>query len=121
MGSFNLGKSKRNTRVSAKTRVNDGSWHKIRVTRKRRRAVLQVDKKKPVTVTARGGSSVLNTDGKIWIGGKHSLPSGLPYQYYRGFLGCVSAVKIFHNKLNLLRHSDKHDNYNVKLCDRARH
>merc|ERR1739845_320682 len=101
--------------ITSEIRVDDGKWHRLRILRKRRIGILQVDKTKPSRGKSEAGASILNTDGKVWIGGKHSLPSGLPTQYYRGFLGCVSAVKIFHNKLNLLRHSDKHNNYNVKL------
>ena len=50
----------------------------------------------------------------IFTGGKHSLPSGLPTQYYHGYIGCIKKVKMFRRKLDLLRHGD---NSNLKLCD----
>ena len=50
----------------------------------------------------------------IFTGGKHSLPSGLPTQYYHGYIGCIKKVKMFRRKLDLLRHGD---NTNLKLCD----
>ena len=111
-------------------RVDDGQWHRIRILRKRRIGVLQVDKAKPSRGKSEKGASILNTDGKIWIGksinfknfifkktgfagGKHSLPSGLPSQYYHGFIGCLKNVKVFRRQLDLLRNGD---NSNVKVC-----
>lgn len=112
-------------------RVDDGQWHRIRVLRKRRIGVLQVDKTRPSRGKSEAGASILNTDGKIWIGknnfhtllksiiennclgGKHSLPSGLPTQYYHGYIGCLRNVKVFRRKLDLLRNGD---NFNIKLC-----
>ena len=49
-------------------RVDDGQWHRIRILRKRRIGVLQVDKAKPSRGKSEKGASILNTDGKIWIG-----------------------------------------------------
>ena len=50
----------------------------------------------------------------FFLGGKHSLPSGLPSQYYHGYVGCIKKVKVFRRKLDLLRQGD---NSNLKLCD----
>ena len=49
-------------------RIDDGNWHKIKVLRKRRIGILQIDKDKPVKTRSPKGGSVLNTDGIIWIG-----------------------------------------------------
>lgn len=111
--SFNLGKKTKPVRIKSKMRVDDGQWHRIRILRKRRIGVLQVDKAKPSRGKSEKGASILNTDGKIWIGGKHSLPSGLPTQYYHGFIGCLKNVKVFRRHLDLLRNGD---NSNVKVC-----
>ena len=40
----------------------------------------------------------------FFSGGKHSLPAGLPAEYYQGFQGCLKKVKIFRKKLDLMRH-----------------
>ena len=40
----------------------------IRLTRKRRRALLKVDNHKPVRGRADKGVSVLQTDGNLWLG-----------------------------------------------------
>ena len=50
------------------SRIDDGRWHKLRILRKRRVGIIQVDKDKPERGTAQKGASVLNTDGKVWIG-----------------------------------------------------
>ena len=66
--SFRLGKEQAVTTIRAKARVDDGRWHKLRVLRKRRVGVLQVDKERPERGRAERGATVLNTDGKLWIG-----------------------------------------------------
>ena len=55
------------------TRVDDGKWHRIKILRKRRIGVLQVDKTKPSRGKSEPGASILNTDGKIWIGKKNKI------------------------------------------------
>ncbi len=47
-------------------------------------------------------------------GGKHTLPSDLPSQYYKGFVGCMRNLKIFRRRVDLLRSGD---NSNIRLCD----
>ena len=54
-------------------RVDDGQWHRIRILRKRRIGVLQVDKMRPNRGKSEAGASILNTDGKIWIGELKSI------------------------------------------------
>ena len=56
------------TERAFQTRIDDGRWHKLRVLRKRRIGILQVDKDRPVRGRAEKGATVLNTDGKLWIG-----------------------------------------------------
>ena len=54
--------------VSFQMRIDDGRWHRVKVLRKRRIGVLQVDKMRPSRGKSEPGASILNTDGKIWIG-----------------------------------------------------
>eukprot|EP00094_Tigriopus_californicus_P000322 TCALIF_00311-PA protein Name:"Similar to Agrn Agrin (Mus musculus)" AED:0.20 eAED:0.20 QI:0/0.36/0.34/0.86/1/1/23/48/1678 len=112
--SFRLGKHEADAfTIRAKKRVDDGKWHKIRVFRKRRIGVLQIDDDKPVRGRAEKGASVLNTDGKVWIGGKLTIPFGLPIQYYQGFQGCIKKIKIFRKRLDLIRDGN---NSNIQFC-----
>ena len=50
------------------TRVDDGRWHKLRVIRKKRTGIIQIDKERPHRGKSARGSTVLNTDGKVWFG-----------------------------------------------------
>ena len=64
-----------------------------------------------------GGLSIIDTLTTLLIilGGKMSgLPSGLPTQYYHGYIGCLRNVKVFRRKLDLLRNGH---NSNVELCE----
>ena len=54
-----------------KNRIDDGRWHRLKIMRKRRIGVLQVDKNRPVRGKSAKGSQVLNTDGYLWIGEKY--------------------------------------------------
>ena len=58
--------------------MDDGRWHKLRVLRKRRTGILQVDKDRPARGRAERGATVLNTDGKLWIG---------EFRLYRKYVG----------------------------------
>ena len=68
-------------------RVDDGQWHRVKVLRKRRIGVLQVDKTRPSRGKSEAGASILNTDGKIWIGKVNSVqeacaaPNALQFTY----------------------------------------
>lgn len=113
---FRLGKHEADTfTIRAKKRVDNGKWHKIRVIRKRRIGVLQIDDDKPVRGRAEKGASVLNTDGKVWIGGKLTIPFGLPTHYYQGFQGCIKKIKIFRKRLDLIRDGN---NSNIRFCSK---
>ena len=68
--------------------VSDGEWHVIRITRKRRRALLKVDNHKPVRGRADKGVSVLQTDGNLWLGQYFIIfsPINEKYQFLRNTL-----------------------------------
>ena len=48
--------------------MSDGNWHTAVVERKKRLGSITVDGEKPVLVTADPGATILNTNGKLWIG-----------------------------------------------------
>ena len=48
--------------------VSDGEWHTVSVERKKRLGLIHVDDEKPVRVTADPGATILNSNGKLWIG-----------------------------------------------------
>ncbi|CAB3365946.1 Hypothetical predicted protein [Cloeon dipterum] len=104
--SFNLGRQKSPLLIQSKMRVSDGVWHNITVQRRRRHAEIIVDKSDPVRGVAEQGASLLNTNGRLWIGGAPTLPPGLPAEYYLGFRGCVTNVKVDKRPLHLVRHAE---------------
>lgn len=51
--------------------MSDGNWHNAVVERKKRLGSIQVDGEKPVRATADQGATILNSNGKLWIGNFH--------------------------------------------------
>ena len=51
-----------------KVNVSDGHWHTAVVERKKRLGSIVVDGEKPIRVTAGPGATILNSNGKLWIG-----------------------------------------------------
>lgn len=109
--------------------VSDGNWHTAVVERKKRLGSITVDGEKPVRVTADPGATILNTNGKLWIGeisiflfkrgslfinafywlgtgGSSILPPGLPSPYYEAFVGCMEHAKVDRQNLDWHRHGD---------------
>lgn len=121
--SFNLGKQRALLIARSQAPVADGQWHVARVQRDRREAWLSVDEWPPVSATSEAGAHELNTDGVLWIGectclprdrhvtapscsgGAPGLPTGLPPAYYRGLSGCLRALKVDGQPLQLWAHS----------------
>ena len=99
--SYNLGKQKELFFVRGNTRVDDGRWHTVSIERNKRHAVLQVDSHRPVTGVSEAGAFTLNTDGIVWIGGRHSLPAGLPPDYEQGFVGCLKDLSLNGDDISL--------------------
>lgn len=48
--------------------MSDGHWHTVVVERKKRLGSISVDGEKPIRVTADPGATILNSNGKLWIG-----------------------------------------------------
>lgn len=55
---------------------------------------MEVDEKYMSSSLSQDGANELNTNGKLWIGGCHSLPNGLTPAYYQNFIGCIEILKI---------------------------
>lgn len=48
--------------------VSDANWHTVVVERKKRLGSIAVDGEKSIKVTADPGATILNSNGKLWIG-----------------------------------------------------
>lgn len=109
---YNLGKQKQLLIVRSQLRVDDGQWHSLIAVRKKRLGTIQIDNDTLFSGTSDPGATVLNTDGNLWIGGSHGLPTGLPQPYYAGFSGCMDEVKVDGEKLHLVIHGEN----TIRFC-----
>ncbi|XP_054715535.1 agrin-like [Uloborus diversus] len=92
--SYNLGKQKDFWVIKGNKRVDDGLWHSMTIHRKKRLGEIRLDKSFLTSNISEPGATDLNTDGMLWIGGSPNLPTGLPFHYYQGFVGCIDSVII---------------------------
>lgn len=86
---------------SIQERVDDGVFHQIRASRRRRTSMIQVDDSAPVKVSTE--ITLLTTNGKLFVGGKPG---------HRGIKGCVSDFVVDKRRLQLGRRKIEycHDN-----------
>ncbi|OQV20149.1 Agrin [Hypsibius exemplaris] len=91
---FDLGKEKEIFILRSDVVVSDGKWHTVNAERKKRSGILQVDDEKPQSGTSTPGTTVLNTNGKMLIGGSMEMPPGFSSGYYQGFNGCLTALSV---------------------------
>ncbi|XP_035881034.1 agrin isoform X9 [Phyllostomus discolor] len=84
--------------------VNTNRWLRVRAHREQREGSLQVGNEAPVTGSSPLGSTQLDTDGALWLGGLARLPVGpaLPKAYGAGFVGCLRDVVVGRRALHLL-------------------
>ncbi|XP_054001386.1 agrin-like isoform X3 [Hylaeus anthracinus] len=93
----------RNEQISlrSKERVDDGMFHLIRASRRRRASTIQIDDFPPVKISTE--TSLLTTNGKLFVGGKPG---------HRGIKGCVTDFVVDKRRLQLARRKIEqcHDN-----------
>ncbi|XP_067207512.1 agrin-like isoform X4 [Linepithema humile] len=78
--------------VKSREKVDDGVFHHIRATRRRKACTVQVDEYAPVKVST--NTTLLTTNGKLFVGGKPG---------HRGIKGCVTDFIIDKRRLQLAR------------------
>ncbi|XP_022100567.1 agrin-like isoform X2 [Acanthaster planci] len=110
---YNLGAGVK--RISSPVSVNDDQWHTVIISRTRRESSIQVDDEAPSLGTSKAGSSFLNTDGIMWIGGHSSLQSNVPFEYRTGFQGCITDVELQETSLHL--YNDAREQRPSSFCD----
>lgn len=76
---------------------------------------LQVDSEIPVKQSSAPGSSQLDSDGELWVGGRSNLPWGLPPEYYNGFKGCIQEIVVNGEELHLVDHRNGHSS-TIAFC-----
>eukprot|EP00105_Crassostrea_gigas_P027037 XP_011448233.1 PREDICTED: agrin isoform X6 [Crassostrea gigas] len=118
--SYNLGKQTEEDLhiIRSSMRVDDGEWHRIIALRNEREGSLQVDDEVPVVDHSTLGADQLDTNGRLWIGGKteSELPLGLPKDYYTGFVGCMRDILVDYKPLNLLENRNGQSTSVIRYC-----
>ncbi|XP_052712788.1 agrin-like isoform X11 [Crassostrea angulata] len=118
--SYNLGKQTEEDLhiIRSSMRVDDGEWHRIIALRNEREGSLQVDEEVPVVDHSTLGADQLDTNGRLWIGGKteSELPLGLPKDYYTGFVGCMRDILVDYKPLNLLENRNGQSTSVIRYC-----
>uniref|UniRef100_A0A915BCP3 Agrin n=1 Tax=Parascaris univalens TaxID=6257 RepID=A0A915BCP3_PARUN len=77
--------------VTVDAPVNDNHWHKLLFLRDKRKMEMTVDDDL-VSHLSSPGSTELNTDGIVWIGGRKLLPREFPYRTL--YVGCIRDLRI---------------------------
>lgn len=77
---------------SSQERIDDGIFHHIKASRRRRAAIIQIDDYNPVRIVTE--TSVLTTNGKLFVGGKPG---------HRGIKGCITDFIIDKRRVSLAR------------------
>ncbi|GMT13883.1 hypothetical protein PFISCL1PPCAC_5180, partial [Pristionchus fissidentatus] len=81
-------------------RVNDGVWHRVDVQRNHRNTTITVDGRNPLWIVASPGSSELNTNGLVYLGGRYS-PAHTRFTLPGTFVGCIKDVTINKKELDV--------------------
>ncbi|CAL7951552.1 unnamed protein product [Xylocopa violacea] len=87
--------------LTSRERVDDGVFHHIRASRRRRTSMVQIDDFAPTKISTE--TTLLTTNGKLFVGGKPG---------HRGIKGCVSDFVVDKRRLQLTRRKIEycHDN-----------
>nr|XP_035961897.1 laminin subunit alpha-1 isoform X1 [Halichoerus grypus] len=78
---FDLGKGR--TKVSHPTLISDGRWHTVKTEHFKRKGFMTVDGQESPTVTAVGDGTMLDVEGKLYLG-------GLPSEYRARNIGNIT-------------------------------
>jgi hypothetical protein len=91
--SYNLG-SGEVTLFYNLTRVDDGVWHNLRVTRFRREATMVVDSLPAVIGSSPGSQVQLNVINGLFLGGLEDIAISTRRRHRKGIIGCVSHITL---------------------------
>ncbi|CAD6198195.1 unnamed protein product [Caenorhabditis auriculariae] len=99
---INLGNDGQLKAVSTNRTISDDRWHSVQLTRKERRVEVTVDGKRVITVVTSPGSTFLDTNGLVYLGGRNAAKVrqlarlGLTQK----FVGCIRNIEIHSKRIN---------------------
>lgn len=89
--------------------VSMNEWHRLVIERNRQGAIMWVDQQAPVRNNSNGKFFNLNLDSVLYVGGSQFFlnranlnRSTKFFGYTRGFVGCISQLRIARNEINLM-------------------
>ncbi|XP_071453531.1 neurexin 1-like, partial [Hetaerina americana] len=97
---FDMGSGSIRSKGISPSRLDDGSWHEVWISRKGKDVTLKVDAATPSHFSTPGNAADLNVDGPLLLGGVGARPpvyvppSVWSVSLRKGFIGCVRDVVI---------------------------
>ncbi|CAI4227311.1 unnamed protein product [Auanema sp. JU1783] len=96
-------------------RLNDGNMHTVRLERRGRRGILQVDNDPALVGMSSGILAMLNAEGNIFIGGVPDIRHSTGGLHHQNFVGCIADVALNGEKVDLM--GTAIDGKNVRPCE----
>ncbi|XP_060132262.1 basement membrane-specific heparan sulfate proteoglycan core protein isoform X6 [Zootoca vivipara] len=94
--SYQLGSGEVN--ILSEDPVDDGEWHRVTAIREGKRGFLQVDGEEMVAGESPGKNVMVNTKGRIYIGGAPDIQALTAGKYISGITGCVKNVVLINDR-----------------------
>ncbi|XP_052285983.1 basement membrane-specific heparan sulfate proteoglycan core protein-like isoform X3 [Dreissena polymorpha] len=100
--------------LKSRSRVNDGSQHRVVVDRLGRAGSISVDRDETVHGTSQGPLQMLNVNGDIYFGGLSNLAFMTDNAHSKNFEGCIGNISITGRRI--LLKEDAVGAYNLEAC-----
>uniref|UniRef100_A0A670K1V2 Heparan sulfate proteoglycan 2 n=1 Tax=Podarcis muralis TaxID=64176 RepID=A0A670K1V2_PODMU len=94
--SYQLGSGEVN--ILSEDPVDDGEWHRVTAIREGKRGFLQVDGEEMVAGESPGKNVMVNTRGRIYIGGAPDIQTLTAGKYTSGITGCIKNVVLINDR-----------------------
>ncbi|XP_042333788.1 LOW QUALITY PROTEIN: basement membrane-specific heparan sulfate proteoglycan core protein [Sceloporus undulatus] len=110
--SYQLGSGEAN--IFSEDPVDDGEWHRVTAVREGKKGFLQVDGEEVIVGESSGKHVMVNTKGRVYIGGAPDIQALTAGKYISGITGCIKNVVLLnarpgqepHQPVDLQHHSE---------------
>ncbi|XP_054857961.1 basement membrane-specific heparan sulfate proteoglycan core protein isoform X3 [Eublepharis macularius] len=118
--SFQLGSGE--AHIVSEDPVDDGEWHRVTAIREGRRGFLQVDGEEMGAGESPGRNVMVNTQGRVYIGGAPDINTLTAGKHISGLTGCIKNVVLINERpgqhpqqpVDLQHHSEA--GFNIQEC-----
>uniref|UniRef100_A0ABM5EK41 Basement membrane-specific heparan sulfate proteoglycan core protein isoform X2 n=1 Tax=Pogona vitticeps TaxID=103695 RepID=A0ABM5EK41_9SAUR len=100
--SYQLGSGEAN--IVSEDPVDDGEWHRVTAIREGKKGFLQVDGEEMMTGESVGKHVMVNTKGRVYIGGGPDIQTLTAGKYLSGITGCIKNVVLLNDRPGQLPH-----------------